>query len=80
MLVTSLKYTPVAQSIRYLNFLMCIATMHHYKLQWTKISKQSEVYGFDIPVTLTLDQGHQVGIKCYTQSKVIITQSFKDLP
>ena len=30
MIVRCLKYTPVMQSILCLNFLMCVATKHHY--------------------------------------------------
>ena len=50
MLVVSLKYMPVTQSILHLIFLMCVATMHGLNYSGQESIKQQTIYESDIPV------------------------------
>ena len=56
MLVTSLKYTPVTQSILCLIFLMYVSTIQRYNYCGQESKKQFAVYDSHTPVTLKQGQ------------------------
>ena len=61
MLITSLEYTPVTQSILYLIFLMFVRAiqLQHLNYHGQESKKQSAVHDSDTLVTLKQGQSHQ---------------------
>ena len=78
MLVMSLKYTPVTQSILCLNFLMCVATMHH-KTTVHKSKNNLQLMFLTYLWPWNMVEVIKPVINCLTSSKFIIMQNLKDL-